>query len=458
MQSANHPHGIVSILSLIYLAELATGLTVVGLCKLTLPIQHIFESKWGVLAVASGGVALVVVALTIRQAISIKRSAAIALMINIATIATTTILAEVTLRVMATHEAAGIRTVNALLAPSWPEIVKKNREIIFRATPSGSWSEPYFVYDRDLGWSIGPNRRSKDGFYHSSLEGIRSDGPGFSYENVDGSATVALVGDSNAFSLEVPYRESWGYHLQEALPQGTVVLNYGVDGYGIDQVFLRYDRDVRPEKPDVVVIAIIQHDFYRSFAAYTFLSFPAWELRFAKPRFVVLGDQLVLRNNPVPTPEAIMAAKSVHDLPNIELDIGYDTYRWRSRFSEWPYVIRLFTSLFPAKRDPSDGFSDEAIIELNSRILRLFHERVSAEPSTPLLVLLPSGAKTNDLARAALQHAGLPFLDLSNCLTALPEARRRVASGAHFTGAANKLFADCAAPSIASLLERREER
>jgi hypothetical protein len=458
MQPTRHLRRTVSILSLIYLAEVTAGLTLVSLYKLAAPIQQIFHSKWGVLAVGCGGIALIVLALIVRQALSAPRSTAIALMLNITAIASITVLAEVILRSTATHETAGIRTVNALLVPSWPEIVRKNRQIISEATPSGSWSESYVVYDRDLGWSIGPNRRSEDGLYFSSHEGIRSNDPDVRYETMNASATVALVGDSNAFSLEVPYADTWGHHLQQSLPEGTIVLNYGVNGYGIDQAFLRYERDVRPANPDVVVFAFIQHDLFRSFAAYTFLSFPPWELRFAKPRFAIIDDRLVLMNRPTPTPEAILATESAHDLPNVDLDIGYDQYRWQSRFSRWPYVIRLFTSLFPAWRKPSDDFSDEAIIDLNSRILRKFHERASSTSSIPLLLLLPSGAESNDLATAVLRRAGLPYLDLTACLAALPQHQRRVESDAHFSGVANRLLAECAAPRITSLLQKRQSR
>ena len=40
---------------------------------------------------------------------------------------------------------------------------------------------------------------------------------------------VALIGDSNAFSFEMPFDQSWGYHLQRLVGDDVQVLNFGVD-------------------------------------------------------------------------------------------------------------------------------------------------------------------------------------------------------------------------------------
>jgi len=85
--------------------------------------------------------------------------------------------------------------------------------------------------------------------YFSSVEGIRSAGPDVRFAHRSARRRVALIGDSNAFSFEVPFEESWGHHLQQLLGADAQVLNFGVDGYGIDQIYLRYRRDVRPWKP-----------------------------------------------------------------------------------------------------------------------------------------------------------------------------------------------------------------
>lgn len=120
---------------------------------------------------------------------------------------------------------------------------------------------------------MGPNRRSPDGWYFSSVEGIRSAGPNMRMADRTGRFRVALIGDSNAFSFEVPFDQSWGYLLERLLGDDVQVLNFGVDGYGIDQMYLRYRRDVRPWKPQVVLIGFIGHDLSRTMAVYPFVSF-----------------------------------------------------------------------------------------------------------------------------------------------------------------------------------------
>ena len=118
---------------------------------------------------------------------------------------------------------------------------------------------------------------------------------------------IALIGDSHAFSFEVPFEDSWGYHLQRLLGDGTQVLNFGVDGYGIDQAYLRYQRDVRPWKPKVVVIGFAGHDLWRALAVYPFVSF-RWPGYLVKPRFAIEKEGLKLLNAPLPTPAEILGA------------------------------------------------------------------------------------------------------------------------------------------------------
>jgi lysophospholipase L1-like esterase len=61
---------------------------------------------------------------------------------------------------------------------------------------------------------------------------------------------IAVVGDSFTFGLEVRYEDTWPYQLERALGPEFRVLNLGVDGYGVDQAFLRYRRDVLAWRPE----------------------------------------------------------------------------------------------------------------------------------------------------------------------------------------------------------------
>jgi hypothetical protein len=84
----------------------------------------------------------------------------------------------------------------------------------------------------------------------------------------------------------VSFTESWGHHLERRLGPAVPVLNFGVDGYGLDQTYLRYQRDVRGWKPRVVLISLMGHELLRTMAVYPFVSF-RWPPCVVKPRFTL---------------------------------------------------------------------------------------------------------------------------------------------------------------------------
>ena len=98
---------------------------------------------------------------------------------------------------------------------------------------------------------------SKDGLYKSSEEGIRSQAVGVSYKDAQRLPRVAIVGDSFTFGLGVPFESSWGAQLENSMTNTVEVLNFGVNGYGIDQAYLRYTRDAKPLHPEMVILSFI---------------------------------------------------------------------------------------------------------------------------------------------------------------------------------------------------------
>ncbi len=160
------------------------------------------------------------------------------------------------------------------------------------------------------------------------------------------------------------------------------VLNFGVDGYGVDQAYLRYARDVRPWRPDVVILGLINHDLFRSLAVYSFVSFPGWPFPFAKPRFVTDLDRLALLNVPLPSPESIVAARSIRELPFIEYDPGYRAEDWEWHTLDSSYLYRLIVSRARAWTGPDPRRSDTRVLELNRAILR--RSRARRRPLAPV--------------------------------------------------------------------------
>ena len=179
-------------------------------------------------------------------------------------------ISEAALRIAAVERHNGTFVGKFRLLPrQWREFADRNLAMLARA----SQLKPFTVSDDTLGWTVGPNRKSEDGLYESSAEGLRSATQGEVLRNGLGDCRVALVGDSFTFGDDVRFEDSWAYRLEQLLPKGCRVLNFGVGGYGIDQMYLRYKRDVPSWKPNLVILSFIDPDLHRTMSSYGFLFF-----------------------------------------------------------------------------------------------------------------------------------------------------------------------------------------
>src|SRR5690606_19446817 len=80
---------------------------------------------------------------------------------------------------------------------------------------------------------------------------------------------VLVVGDSQTAGEEVDDVFAWPTILQQ-LRQDEDIINLGVGGYGLTQMIITLDEEVKNWKPKNIVIAVITDDLYRS--ALTFRS------------------------------------------------------------------------------------------------------------------------------------------------------------------------------------------
>jgi hypothetical protein len=366
---------------------------------------------------------------------------------------------EIALRLAGTAMASGMALGALRLPPTWDEVRAENRRLLFDAFGHGGGEDSYLVADPLLGWTAGPNRQSRDGLYFSSAEGVRSPGPDMSFASHPFRQRIALVGDSYTFSVDVSWRDSWAHYLQQRLGPDVQVLNFGIDGYGIDQAYLRYQRDVRPWHPDLVLFGLIQHDVARTLVVYPFISF-GWGLPFAKPRFIATADGLSLLNAPLVSADAILERAHVSDLPFVEYDLGYQQSDWRWRLDHAPRVIRLFQALFRRWPVPDARVSDEAAIEISGKILQRFrHEAVDAG-SAALIVYFPSrgsgdfgdrATSERNIAREMLAAYAPDFLDLTSCVREVPAAERLVPGKSHYAGPANAAVAACVGAALSEI-------
>ena len=381
-----------------------------------------------------------------RTFIGQRRKFWLTVAMNIATVALAFLTGEATVRLLTSSTPLGPVVLNTPLLPrSWDAAVARNRELLERAPSNIS----YFVPDGSLGWTVGPSRQSKDGLYFSSSEGIRSAGPNVSYATRSVMHRVATVGDSFTFGLEVRFEDSWAARLEQLLGSQVQVLNFGVDGYGVDQAYLRYSRDVRQWHPELVLLGFIRHDLYRSLVVYSFVAFPEG-FPFAKPRFVVDAGMLRLLNVPLPSPQEILSRRTIADLPFVEFDPGYDPGEWDWHAYHRSRLIRLVLSRFRRWPDQNVRATDQVATFLNGEIITSFARLAEREGTRPLVVFFPARSDFGATDRrvwngvvTTLRARGIDYVDLTPCVSELGVSELFIQGRPHYSPKGNARVATC---------------
>lgn len=388
-----------------------------------------------------------------------------ALAINVVVVATVAMLGEVSLRLLSvkTPNGGGETYVGRqLLAPrEWKSVVDHFSAVLQMA----EFKQAYLVADELLGWTTGPNRRSEDGLYITSAEGIRSAQVGVDFRGRPSSCRIAVVGDSFAFGSDGPFEDSLGHYLEMSLSSGCQVLNFAVPGYGLDQMYLRYMRDVRPWHPNVVVFGFISDDLFRTLSVYRFVSPGGSHQYWAKPRFELRDGQLHQVNAPLPKAKDVFSVNSIHELPAIKYDWAYHPEQWDSaswEFAHISYLFRFICSFDPLPKQARAEVSSEALHSINGAFLRSFVRDALAEGTIPLVAFFPVegdlSAEVNQipLGIKILHETGLVYADLSPCLSDVPSgARWTKAVAGHYSQSANKAAARCIRQAIEILPGKR---
>ena len=367
-------------------------------------------------------------------------------MMNLVTVLVVLLIGEGILRLSSRSSKEGETFFGTVLAPKNWELLTLHYRKLLDKTSSRSCE----VYDDLMGWTNGPNRQCSHGMHSISSEGVRAPHAGHSFADVSDKPRIALVGDSYTFALEVSYEDSWGYLLERALESKFQVLNFGVGGYGIHQAYLRYEKDVRGWKPDIVIFGFISHDLNRTMTVYPFLSFYGWG-PFSSPRFVLRHGQLTLLNVPPISPETIFSHRTISELPFIESDSGYKEGEWEKGLYQLSYLVRLFVSWFPRWSEVSPDVSDEAFVAVNASILSSFVSSAMQAGSIPLVVYFPHGevkegatAKSSQpMHERVLRAAQINYTDLTPCLLEVNAPERFVSGGEHYSPQANARVASC---------------
>lgn len=275
------------------------------------------------------------------------------------------------------------------------------------------------IYDPAKGWALRPNISNmvcfKDKIVNSNSKGIRGKTE-YAYGKNRQKTRLLILGDSFTFGDDVSDNETYPYYLQELLPNAEVI-NFGVHGYGHDQMLIYLQEEGIKYKPDIIILSFISEDADRNMLKFR---------DYAKPRFQWVNNALQLGNVPVPDPETTLKKEP-----------------WRSRFVDLVSIAyRMLlkkTGLYEAQKE-----------KLTNAILKEIAVTAKGIPATPVFVYLSNIRSKESQEGMTLEERN--FLDQCKNMTVaciflrsdIQSARRqgmRIKESGHYDAKTHRLVA-----------------
>lgn len=295
-------------------------------------------------------------------------------------------------------------------------------------------NQPTFYWDRYdplYGWTNQPGYRSDERvpFYvtinNQGLRALRD----YNTHAAGGLIRIAVLGDSCTFGEAVDDNQTMPYFLEQSL-KGAEILNFGVRGYGLDQMVLRLEREVFLFHPDhVLLVLTIPPDLERAVLA---------NFTHPKPYFSLINNCLTKHNVPVP-------------VENRHSFLMRRSYVWAWLFG----------------RDRQKPSSDEAILAVSRALVDHARQLCNSRgvPLTIVLITGPSWASvleknseiTNWISQGSkmIHGTGVDVSDQIALLTRIQQAEDLTApDGTHWSERANLLLA----ASLAREMVRRNNK
>lgn len=364
------------------------------------------------------------------------------------------------------HTAVGRTFLGVILYPKHWSAVTAQQEKVDELVRESS----YYVHDPLLGWTVGRSRSNSEAPELSSAEGLRSPHVGMSFSDArtrhtglsphPASIRLALIGDSMTFGSEVLCEETWGHALEGLLQPHVQILNFGVPAFGLNQVVLRYEKDVRAWHPQIVIIGISSQMISRINNIYPELMNPEWDSPLlARPKLVMKNGVPSVINYPVLKPKELSAYSTIRELPHLDLDPFYRPFQWE-RGGIWhpfeqSYIFRFLNSLRPPTKAQPKDIQHEALL-LSQFVTQYLVREVLEDGAVPLVVWLPYASelpRSTDLGNTGhsltrmLRDAGIEYYDPSGCLTEVGTSEA-YAVGGHYSPKGNTHLAECLEPLL----------
>jgi lysophospholipase L1-like esterase len=123
--------------------------------------------------------------------------------------------------------------------------------------------DAFFVPDPFSGHTLRPNLRLRSSTYDITVNSLGMRGPEIAVEKPAGIKRIAILGASSVFGYLVPDGEDSCRVLEELLVergQECQVINAGVPGFNMQQVTARFNWQVTPLQPDIVIVYLGWND------------------------------------------------------------------------------------------------------------------------------------------------------------------------------------------------------
>ncbi len=313
-----------------------------------------------------------------------------------------------------------------------------------------------FQHDAVLGWTLRPGFRSE--LATIDLDGRRRDPE--RPEPVAPAVRVATFGDSFTFGGDVADRHAYPEVLAR-LDAGLDVENFGVPAYGLDQAFLRYQREGRPTHPQVVIIGFMSENIFRNVSVFRPFYRPPSQLPFTKPRYLPGRPYPTLVENPLPrlSDYRLLLARPTETLAQLgRHDYFYQT-RLRAGAFDRCAAVRL-VKLAREQLGPGTGIvrhgyydTDGEAFRVTTGLFSAFYEMALRDGAQPVILVFPErgdldrwrGARTKRYA-PLLQFFATKGYRVVDAMTALDTAGDRHPVDdlipAHLSPLANRLVAE----------------
>lgn len=249
-----------------------------------------------------------------------------------------------------------------------------------------------FQHDPVLGWTLRPGFRSA--LCTIGLDGLRRDSE--RPQPIAPAVRVATFGDSFTFGGDVADRYAYPEVLAR-LDSGLEVENFGVPAYGLDQAFLRYQREGRSTHPQVVVIGFMAENIFRNVNVFRPFYRPPSQVPFAKPRYLPGQPAPTLVENPLPRLEDYrrLLARPAETLEQLGRHDDFYQTRLRAGALDRSATVRLAKlakeQLLPGTGIVRRGYynADSEAFRVTTGLFTSFYEMALRDGAQPVILIFP---------------------------------------------------------------------